>query len=122
MVRRLVLGCGLLAMLSVFGCAGSAAVAATPSFDAHGSVEQVYATGLEPGAPVTVSDGEGSEVASKSADGLGGVLFREVAPGDGYRVASGGETSEPLSVLTTDRRRPARPSTASRSPRAATAT
>jgi predicted acyl esterase len=90
-------GCGLVALL----LPGSAGAAEAPSFNAHGSVEQVYATGLVPGASVSLYDGEGHEVAAKSADGLGGILFREVAPGDGYRVASGGEESPPLRVLTT---------------------
>jgi len=94
------LGCGLLMVLLATACVGAASAAA--SFDAHGSAEQVYATGLEPGAPATLYDSEGQEVRSKSADELGGVLFREVASGSGYRVASGGQTSEPLTVLTTE--------------------
>ena len=38
-----------------------------------------------------------------SADALGGLLFRNVKPGGGYRVrlAGGGETSDPLTVLST---------------------
>jgi predicted acyl esterase len=91
-------GCGLVALL----LPGSASAAEeAPQFDAHGSVEQVYATGLVPGAAVFLYDGEGHEVAAKKAGGLGGVLFREVAPGDGYRVASGGAESPSLRVLTT---------------------
>lgn len=75
--------------------------AAANSFDAHGSVEQVYATGAAPGAKVTLLDPSGRSVASKSADNLGGVLFREVAPGGGYRVeVAGGPQSGPLTVLT----------------------
>lgn len=71
------------------------------SFEARGSVEQVYATGLAPGAPVTLRDGAEQEVATKNANELGGVLFRDVAPGNGYRVVSGEEQSPPLQVLTT---------------------
>ena len=98
------LGGALLVSLTLPGSAAAA------SFDAHGSVEQVYATGLPPGASVSLHDGEGGEVATKSADNLGGVLFRNVAPGDGYRVrlASEGSESPPLQVLTTQ---PAPPST-----------
>jgi len=77
------------------------AAVADPSFDARGSVEQVYATGLAPGADVSLLDGEGHEVASRSANQLGGTLFRNVSPGDGYTVASEGEESAPLQVLTT---------------------
>jgi predicted acyl esterase len=90
-------GCGLVALL----LPGSAWAAEAPPFEARGSVEQVYATGLVAGAAVSLYDGEGHEVATKSADDLGGTLFREVAPGDGYRVASGGAESPPLRVLTT---------------------
>jgi predicted acyl esterase len=95
-VRRLACCCGLLALLIV-----PAAAQAAPSFDAHGSVEQVYATGLAPGAQVSLLGGQGQQVAAKSADQLGGVLFREVAPGSGYRVSSGGQQSAALRVLTT---------------------
>ncbi|HEX8752938.1 MAG TPA: CocE/NonD family hydrolase [Solirubrobacterales bacterium] len=91
-----VVGLALLASLSVSGAA-----AAAPAFEAHGSVEQVYATGLAPGAPVVLYDSQGQEVASKPADRLGGVLFRSVTPGGGYRLASGGSKSGPLRVLTT---------------------
>jgi hypothetical protein len=94
--------CGLLALLLVPGGAVAAGQVA-PSFDAHGSVEQVYATGLSPEDRVTLFDSQGREVATKSADQLGGVLFRNVAPGGGYTVglASGGPKSAPLQVLTT---------------------
>jgi uncharacterized protein len=89
------------ALLAVLAPPALAAAEAEP-LDARGSVEQVYATGLPPGAQVTLYDGEGVEVATKSANNLGGTLFRNVAPGSGYRVrlASGAE-SPPLQVLTT---------------------
>jgi predicted acyl esterase len=91
-------GCGVLALLLAPGSA-----AADPSFDAHGSVEQVYATGLAPGAQVSLYDSEDVEVATKSANDLGGVLFREVEPGSGYTVGltANGPESAPLQVLTT---------------------
>jgi hypothetical protein len=77
--------------------------ATAAAFSAHGSVEQVYATGLEAGAQVSLYDAGGQEVASKPADQLGGVLFRKVAPGSGYTVglSGGGPRSDPLQVLTT---------------------
>jgi len=92
------LGCGLLALLLAPGPA-----AAEPSFDARGSVEQVYATGLPPGAQVSLYDSGGTAIATKEANELGGVLFREVAPGSGYRVGltANGPESAPLQVLTT---------------------
>src|SRR4051794_25223323 len=101
--RGVVLGVLLCAM--VFAGATSAAEA----FDAHGSVEQVYATGLAPGAQVSLLDGSGAVVATRTVNDLGGTLFRNVTPGDGYRVSSGGDTSDPLTVLDT---RSAPPSTA----------
>jgi predicted acyl esterase len=90
--------CGLLALLLAPGPA-----AAEPSFVAHGSVEQVYATGLPPGAQVSLYDSEGVAVAMRNANELGGALFREVAPGAGYRVGltANGPESPPLQVLTT---------------------
>jgi uncharacterized protein len=104
-----VLGCGVLVLLAMTGRAGAASESAT-SFEAHGSVEQVYATGLGPGARMTLFDRRRRKVATKPADSLGGVLFRNVAPGGGYRVrlASGGPRSGPLRVLST---RSAPPST-----------
>jgi len=79
----------------------SPAAAHAASFDAHGSVGQVYATGLPPGAQVSLLDSGGQTVATKTANDLGGTLFRNVTPGDGYRVASGGEESPSLEVLDT---------------------
>jgi uncharacterized protein len=90
------LGCASLALLI-----GPGRAAAAGPFDAHGSVEQVYATGVGPGEAVTLYNAGGGEVATKSADQLGGVLFREVTPGNGYRVRlASGEESTPLQVLT----------------------
>jgi predicted acyl esterase len=88
---------------------GAGATGAAPAYDAHGSVEQVYATGVPAGAQVTLLDGAGNVIGTKSADNLGGVLFREVRPGSGYRLEVGpGGRSEPLTVLT---QRSAPPST-----------
>jgi len=70
------------------------------AFDARGSVEQVYATGLTPGAQVSLHDSSGGVVESRNANDLGGTLFRNVPPGSGYQVRSGEETSGPLTVLT----------------------
>jgi len=88
---------------------GAGATGAAPAFDAHGSVEQVYATGVTPGAEVTLTDAGGNVVQAKSADSLGGVLFREVAPGRDYLLeVAGGPRSKALTVLN---QRPAPPST-----------
>jgi uncharacterized protein len=76
------------------------AAASASAFSAHGSVEQVYATGLLPGAQMSLLNSRGATVYTQSADSLGGLLFRDVTPGTGYRVrlASNGELSEPLTV------------------------
>ncbi|MBV9212974.1 MAG: CocE/NonD family hydrolase [Actinobacteria bacterium] len=84
--------------------------AAQASFVAHGSVEQIYVTGLAPRARMTLLNGSGKAVATKRADPLGGLVFRDVKPGTGYRVRLGskGAKSGPLTVIST---RPAPPST-----------
>ncbi len=69
-------------------------------FVAGGSVEQVYATGVAPGAEVTLLGPRGQVVETRQAKSLGGVLFRNVPPGRGYRVrVANGPTSDRLSVL-----------------------
>ena len=86
------------ALALVFASSASAA-----TFNARGSVEQVYVTGLPAGAEISLLDSGDGVVATRSANQLGGALFRNVAPGNGYRVRldSTSETSDPLTVLTT---------------------
>ncbi len=107
MSRSVRLATAVTALAFVFAGGAEAADA----FTANGSVRQVYATGLTAGAPVSLLNAAGRTVATKRATALGGVLFRGVRPGTGYRVrlAQGAETSAPLTVLST---RPAPPSTA----------
>src|SRR3954454_19890835 len=97
MMRRATLPIGAAVVALVLAVGASAA----EGFDAHGSVEQVYVTGLSPGARVTLVDGAGATVATKAGDAQGGLLFRELKPGSGYRVRAtgGGEASGPLTVL-----------------------
>src|SRR5690348_5635010 len=81
--------------------AGVLAVSASATtFNARGSAEQVYVTDLPAGAGITLLDSGGGAVATRNANQLGGALFRNVAPGNGYRVRldSTGETSDPLTV------------------------
>src|SRR5919204_233566 len=89
----------------------AAAAAAQASFSAHGSVEQVYVTHLAGGAQMSLLNPDGQTIRTKQADAEGGLLFRNVPPGTGYRVrlSATGEKSGPLTVLST---RPAPPSTA----------
>src|SRR4051812_36648444 len=84
------------------------APASATAFDAHGSVNQVYVTGLSPGAKTTLLDRRSRKVRTQKANSLGGLLFRDVKAGRRYRVRSGAERSAPLTVLSA---RPAPPST-----------
>jgi predicted acyl esterase len=78
------------------------------SFLARGSAEQVDVTGATPGAKLKLLDRRGRLVRSGKVDALGGLLFRGVTPGRGYRVKQGASESAPLTVLSN---RPAPPST-----------
>jgi predicted acyl esterase len=84
--------------------------AADAAFRAHGSVKQVYVTGLPAHARTALVNRKGRRVARKRANGLGGLLFRHVKPGTGYRVRPlpRGHRSRRLTVLGA---RPAPPST-----------
>ncbi len=53
---------------------------------------------MAPGVSASLVDGKGHTVTTQKADSLGGLLFREVTPGTGYRVSSGGTTSAPVTV------------------------
>jgi X-Pro dipeptidyl-peptidase C-terminal non-catalytic domain len=90
-----------LTLLSASGARAAAGPAV--SFSAHGSVEQVYATGLGPLARASLLNRAGRSIATNRADSLGGLLFRNVKPGVGYhvRLSSGGAESGPLTVLST---------------------
>ena len=88
-------GLGVLAL----ACAAIAFPSGAAAFEARGSVEQVYATGFAPKAKASLLDGAGRTVAKRSADAQGGLIFREVKPGSGYRVSSGGTQSGPLTVM-----------------------
>jgi predicted acyl esterase len=81
----------------------SAASSPPPTFSAHGSAEQVYVTGLAPSAQASLLTAKGKTVYTQQADSLGGLLFRNVAPGSGYRVrlSSGGAESGPVTVHST---------------------
>jgi predicted acyl esterase len=64
---------------------------ASPHAKAHaisvrGSARQVDVTGLAAGARVALLNASGHRGATGKADSLGGLLFRDVKPGKGYRV------------------------------------
>jgi uncharacterized protein len=87
-------------VLSAICLAAAPAWAASSGFSAHGSAKQVYVTGLKPNAKAELIALNGHAVATKHADSLGGLLFRNVKPGSGYRVRvlPHGPTSAPLTV------------------------
>jgi predicted acyl esterase len=106
----LVLSAGLL----ISSIAGTGAAASTSSIDAVGSVEQVYVTGLTKGAQASLIGPQGGALTTRTVNDLGGVLFRDVPPGEGYRVESDGVQSAPV-VVHDDAAAPWNPSTYSQS-------
>jgi uncharacterized protein len=97
-MRKGVLTVGL--VLALMLATAATAAASAPTFSANGSAEQVYVTGLAPYAKMTLVNHRGRKVQTKDADSLGGLLFRNVAPGSGYRVRLGtrGAESGPITV------------------------
>src|SRR5947209_15584945 len=94
------LGVGAL-VFAIAAMDGSAmARSARNAFRAHGSAEQVYVTGLRPYARMSLITPRGRTLYTQRADSLGGLLFRNVPPGKGYRVRlnSTGKKSGPLNV------------------------
>ena len=110
-VRRVAaLGSAVIAAVSMLAALPSGALAASAaagaarsaSFVARGSAEQAYATGVRGGARLELIDRRGRVVQSGRADSLGGILFRNVASGSGYRIRElgrGGAQSGPLTVM-----------------------
>ena len=97
--RRILTAVGIACSVSALWLCAAATASA---FSAHGSVEQVYVTGLAPGAQMSLLGSNGETVATQTADSLGGLLFRNVAPGKHYRVrlTSTSEESGPITVHT----------------------
>ncbi len=89
----------LAAVIALALAAVGAQVAQAAGLSAHGSAEQVYATGLQSGRSVSLLNPRGKVVASQKADSLGGVVFRAVRPGRGYRVRQGGARSSRVTVF-----------------------
>jgi uncharacterized protein len=65
------------------------------ALDARGSVSQVYVTNAEPGEKLRLMR-RGGRVTKTTAGSLGGALFRDVPPGDGYRVRGAKRRASPL--------------------------
>ena len=92
-------GVGILAAVALACALTLPAAAEAASFEARGSAKQVYVTGLAPNAKATLLSPKGDKLRTRSANRLGGLLYRKVKPGKGYRVSSGGKTSPKLTVL-----------------------
>ncbi|MFL6238372.1 MAG: CocE/NonD family hydrolase [Actinomycetes bacterium] len=107
--RSALLRISVVAALIGGGAAAASARAGTThasadAFTAQGSARQVYVTGVAPGARLALLNSAGVKVATRKAGSLGGSLFRDVEPGDGYRVKElpDGPESGPLTVHTED--------------------
>ncbi len=82
------------------------------AFTVRGSAEQVDVTGARPGILLTLVSRGGSYVQSGRVDSLGALLFRNVAPGTGYRVRQTiGQRGVQFAPFTVFSDRPAPPST-----------
>ena len=81
--------------------ASPAAASAATALAVGGSVQQVYVTGAPPGEILVLVNRRGASVAELPAGSLGGLVFRGVPPGPGYRVrpAAGGAASRAVTVL-----------------------
>src|SRR5438876_3595122 len=99
--RRSARASAILVSLSlVVGLMAADRASAAPAFRAVGSAKQVYVTGLAPLAQASLVSSAGQTLKTQTANSLGGLLFRNVPPADGYRVrrVSDGVQSGPLTV------------------------
>jgi len=89
-----------LAVSLALAAGASAASAVVPTFTVQGSAEQVYVLGAAPNARMSLLTPKGKTLYTQNADSLGGLLFRLVPPGSGYRVrlAPHGAESAPVTV------------------------
>ncbi len=93
----------VLALLLAAGCGREA------TFSVRESVEQLHVTHAPPGATLEVVSGKGAVVASGTVDTQGSLVFRRLAPGDGYRVRlTGREPAETraLTIMSVESSRP----------------
>jgi hypothetical protein len=89
------LGALLVALSATLALAGAAS-----ALTVRGSVQQVFVTGAHSHQRLQLVNRRGRVVQSRRAASLGGVVYRGVAPGPGYRVrAAGRRESHPVTVL-----------------------
>ncbi len=70
-----------------------------------GSIEQVHVSGAAPEQPLALHERGGRVVATADTDDQGSLVFRDVAPGDGYRVATVTapiRATEPIEVVSVE--------------------
>src|SRR4051812_19813433 len=72
---------------------------ANAAITARGSVGEAYVTGAAKGAAVTLLDKGGKAVDSGAADSFGSKIFRDVAPGPGYRFKVAGKQTPAFAVI-----------------------
>jgi uncharacterized protein len=97
------------AVVAAVALSPPAAAGAINNLAVHGSVNQVYVTGAEPGTSLTLVR-KRKRIARKPVGYLGGVVFRRVPAGKGYRVrAADGSLSVAVGVMR-DRAAPKDPS------------
>ncbi len=98
---------GLVAAVALALFVAPSAVAIT----VHASVRQVYVVGARPGERLALLGRRGHPLSTRRAGPLGGVVFRGVAPGRGYRVrpagrAGSGAPASPTVTVLPDRSAP----------------
>lgn len=93
-------GCGEDERFAISGLGSGGGSSTTPaSFQARGTVEQIYVTHAKPGTTLEVLDPSDALVSSGKADQLGSFVARGLVPGKGYHVRAGSEQSDAIEVL-----------------------
>src|SRR5205814_5328138 len=79
--RAVAVAISISACLVVASMPATGASAATPTWTAAGSAEQVYVTGVAPATQMSLITPAGAKLYTQRANSLGGLLFRRVPPG-----------------------------------------
>ena len=89
-----------LAALALTALAFAANAAAAPELTVRGSVHQVDVVGAAPHQKVALLDRRGRVVQTRRAASLGGIVYRGVKPGPGYRLRRAGGTRSATVAVT----------------------
>jgi predicted acyl esterase len=97
------MGIGIASTYLVAAPFASGATMATPPFHAHGSIDEAYVIGAAPGNKLVLKNSVGKAVGSGTADALGSLVVRNVAPARGYVFVdtTTSTSSAPFTVLST---------------------